>query len=112
MRNRINSPRGADTLAHQYQDTRTSMDVSIGPWRAFIDRLTMNTVGWGPARGQRSREGAVRELPSLPFSRLFDSQSEVEPLAMVQRAVFDPQCNIISGQAMVANAPGTLGTLA
>jgi hypothetical protein len=35
-----------------------------GPWEDFIDLLTIDTVGWGTT----VPEGAVRELPNLPFS--------------------------------------------
>ena len=42
------------------------LDVAIGPWRASIDLLTIDTVGWGLARATVPR-GAVCELPSLPF---------------------------------------------
>src|SRR5208283_2237434 len=51
--------RGADTLAHQYQDTRTSMDVSIGPWRAIIDLFRMMHGGL-MSRGSREDSGPVR----------------------------------------------------
>jgi hypothetical protein len=47
-------------------NNRTSWDVSIGPWRAVIDLLTMDTAGWGRA-GTAVPQGAVSELPNLPF---------------------------------------------
>jgi hypothetical protein len=42
------------------------LDVAIGPWRASIDLLNIDTVGWGLARATVP-PGAVCELPSLPF---------------------------------------------
>jgi hypothetical protein len=40
--------------------------VAIGLWKASIDLLTIDTVGWGPARATVP-QGAVCEFPSLPF---------------------------------------------
>ena len=48
-------------------NNRTPWDVASGPWRAVIDLLRIGYGGLGAARGQRSRKGAVRELPNLPF---------------------------------------------
>jgi hypothetical protein len=42
----------AHALAHQYYDTRTTLDVAIGPWRAIIDLFRMMHGGLGPARAR------------------------------------------------------------
>jgi hypothetical protein len=58
---------GKPTGSASVLNNRTSLDVAIGPWRDFVDLISMSTAGWGPRGDNGPGKGAVRELPDLPF---------------------------------------------